>query len=530
MIDRSLRLASVIALLVACGTQAADSIESKVDAVLKTTGYQNAHWGLHVVDSATGKTVYEKNADRMFGPASVTKLYSTAAALVDLGAEHRFETPVVRRGNIDNEGTLHGDLILVASGDLSLGGRTGPTGTLLFEDNDHIYAGGSNSGTLVPCDPLAGLDELARVIGSAGIKRVGGDVLIDDRMFEPAASTGSGPTHVTPIMINDNLIDVLVTPSSREGEPATIKIVPQTAFVTVDAQVDTVAEGSKASVTVRGVGPRSLTVRGRVPVGHKPLVKIYAVDEPASFARALFIETLRRRGIKVMASPLGRNESERLPARTEVAALPRLASYTSPPFREYVKVILKVSHNLHASTLPLLIAANHGETNLAQGLRREGKILQRLGVDLSTVAFGGGAGGAREDLVTPRATVTLLRAMAKRPDYPSYKAAMPVLGEDGTLAKSVGRDSPARGHARAKTGTYWVDNAVSGKSVITSKALAGTIDAADGRTLAFAFFLNNVPVEETGVGVSEATAAAGRVLGRLCEVFYEHKAEPSPTR
>jgi D-alanyl-D-alanine carboxypeptidase/D-alanyl-D-alanine-endopeptidase (penicillin-binding protein 4) len=198
-----------------------------------------------------------------------------------------------------------------------------------------------------------------------------------------------------------------------------------------------------------------------------------------------------------------------------------LATYTSPPFRESLRVILKVSHNLHASTLPLLIAAHHGETNEQEGLRREGKILQELGVDISTIAFGGGAGGARVDMVTPRATVALLRAMAARPDYSSYEAALPVLGRDGTLAKAVGPDSPARGHVRAKTGTYWLDNQLNGKTVLTSKALAGTIDAADGRKLTFAFFMNDVPIDASGIAVSEATAAAGRVLGRLSEVFYE---------
>ena len=78
-------------------------------------------------------------------------------------------------------------------------------------------------------------------------------------------------------------------------------------------------------------------------------------------------------------------------------------------------MILKVSHNLHASTLPLLIAAHHGERTLAAGLRREGEILKGLGVDPATISFGGGAGGARADLVTPRATVALLRAMAGGP-------------------------------------------------------------------------------------------------------------------
>ena len=70
-----------------------------------------------------------------------------------------------------------------------------------------------------------------------------------------------------------------------------------------------------------------------------------------------------------------------------------------------------------------------------------------------------------------------------------------------------------------------MENALNGKGLITSKALAGTIDTASGQKLTFAFFLNNVPVKEAGADMTEATLAAGRVLGRLCEVFYEYQVE-----
>src|SRR5882724_9205430 len=116
----------VVALWASVAT-AAEPLESRVEEVLKTKGYEAGHWGILVVDAKTGKTLYERNADQMFCPASVTKLYSTAAALSDLGADYRFQTPVVRRGEV-RDGTLRGDLILVARGDLCLGGRTGPEG------------------------------------------------------------------------------------------------------------------------------------------------------------------------------------------------------------------------------------------------------------------------------------------------------------------------------------------------------------------------------------------------------------------
>ncbi len=496
-------------------------LESRVEAVLNTPGYQNGHWGMLVVDAQNGQVVYQRNPDQLFCPASVTKLYTTAAALLDLGADYRFVTPVVHDGQLDKaSGRLNGRLVLVAQGDPSLGGRTGTDGSLLFVDNDHSYAGPMSRSTIVQADPLAGLDHLAREVAASGVKAITGAVVVDDRLFDPAESSGSGPRRVTPIVVNDNVIDIVVTPGARAGEPATVKIVPETAFVSFDARVETVAADGSKFVTVESVGPRQFTVRGQIPTASGPSFHIYEVPDPASFARALFIECLRRRGVDVPASPLAANDTTALPPREQVAGWSKVAQYTSPPFREYLRVILKVSQNLHASTLPLLIAAHHGQRTLEEGLCREGTILKGLGVDVEAISFGGGAGGSRSDLVTPRATVALLKAMAARPDFAAYEAALPILGRDGTLAESVPPESPARGHVRAKTGTYYVHDGLTGKTVLTSKALAGYMETASGRRLIFAFFLNDLPLRVEKGDVSAATTAAGKLLGRLCEVFY----------
>jgi D-alanyl-D-alanine carboxypeptidase/D-alanyl-D-alanine-endopeptidase (penicillin-binding protein 4) len=429
----------------------------------------------------------------------------------------------VRRGEVDPKGVLKGDMILVAQGDLSMGGRTGPDGTLVFKDDDHTYAGGNLASQIVLTDPLAGLDHLAREAHAAGVREIKGDVIVDDRLFAPALGTGSGPRRITPIVINDNVIDVLVQPAWKVGESAAVTFQPATQFVTIDAQVATVAAGQAPSLQVRAAGPRSFTVRGQLPIGHARVVKVYEIEDPASFARALLIEALRRRGVVVAATPLGANAIDELPPRSDVAKLPKVAEYTSPPFREYIRVILKVSHNLHASTLPLLLAARHGDRTLAAGLKRQGSILKSLGVEPGTISFGGGAGGDRADLATPRATVALLRAMAARPEFAAYEAALPILGRDGTLAKAVAKDSPARGHAHAKTGTYFVENGLDGTTILTSKALAGYLETASGRSLVFAAFVNNVPLDapKPNRTISDATAAAGRVLGKLCEVLYD---------
>jgi D-alanyl-D-alanine carboxypeptidase/D-alanyl-D-alanine-endopeptidase (penicillin-binding protein 4) len=524
----TLIMASALALSAARG-DGPSTLEAAVEEVLNAPPYRNGHWGLLVVDAKTGKTVFERNAEQLFCPASVTKVFSCAAALAELGADFRFQTPVVRRGKVDDAGVLHGDLILVGQGDLSLGGRTGPDGKLLFVDDDHTYSGGNPRSNVVDADPLAGLDHLAREVAAAGVKSVTGEVIVDDRMFDAASSSGSGPSRVSCVVLNDNVVDVVASPGAKAGEPAVVRLVPATGHLAADVRVETVAEGAAPTLEVHSVGPRRISVRGKIPIASGPVVRVHEVDDPASFARTAFIEALRRRRVNVGASTLADNPADKLPSRGTTEKLTKVAEYSSPPFREYLRVILKVSHNLHASTLPLLIASRHGETTMAQGLKRQGAILKGLGVDVSTISFGGGAGGERADLVTPRATVALLKSLSVRPDFPAFEAALPVLGRDGTLARSVDRDSPARGHARAKTGTYWVENGLDGNAVLTSKALAGYMETASGRPLIFAFFVNEVPLGAAGPKVSDATAAAGRRLGRLCEVFYADAPIASPS-
>ena len=400
------------------GTPGHDTLSRRVESVLETPGFRAGHWGILVVDRKTGQTIYERDADQLFAPASVTKLFTTAAALVGLGPNHRFQTPLVRRGEIDPKGTLRGDLILIAQGDLAMGGRTGPEGTLVFKDDDHTYADGNLYSQVVPLDPLAGLDDLAREAQAAGIRQVAGDVIVDDRLFAPAESTGSGPRVLCPIVINDNVIDVLAQPAPKAGEPALITFQPATQFVTMDAHVATVEAGQPAALAVHPVGPWRFAVRGQLPVGHSRVVKLYQVDEPASFARALLIEALRRRGVLVASSVLDLNSTTGLTSPVETAKLPRVALYTSPPFSEFIRVTLKVSHNLYASTLPLLLAVRHGEHTLTEGLKWQGKALQSLGIEPDRISFGGGAGGSRADLASPRATVALFARWRLDPSLP----------------------------------------------------------------------------------------------------------------
>ncbi len=510
-------VALLFALLLLGPARAADDLDSQVRKVTDAPLYKHARWGILVVDRKTGQTVYERNADQLFAPASVTKLYSGAAALTKLGAERRFETAVYRRGEL-NEGRLRGDLVVLPGGDFTLGGRTDAQGRLAFKDHDHIYANWMDTkAELTDTDPLAGLKDLALQVKASGVRRVDGEVLIDDRLFEHARGSGSGPDLLTPVVVNDNVLDVVLTPADEAGKPAKVELRPKTAFIQTDVRVDTVERGRRPRVEVRHVGPQRYVVRGTIPLGHRPLVRICPVDDPAGFARALFIEALRGEGIEVRASAL-RPPTAELPEKAGYNRLPCVAVHRSPPFSETLKVTLKVSHNLYASMFPLLLAAQEGQHTLAEGMRLQGRALAELGVDVAGISLESGAGGGNGDRVTPRATVQLLLAMAKRPDFGVLRAALPVLGVDGTLVDAVEADSPARGKVFAKTGTYGDPDLLNERVILRSKALGGVMTTADGRRLAFAIFVNEVPLPKGGT-----PNAVGKDLGRLCEVFYRAK-------
>jgi D-alanyl-D-alanine carboxypeptidase/D-alanyl-D-alanine-endopeptidase (penicillin-binding protein 4) len=492
----------------------APPLARKIDTVLKRPEYRNARWGILAVNSTTGKVVHELNSEELFAPASVTKLFSCAAAWFELGPDHRFETPVYYRGTLA-DGTLKGDLILVGKGDLTLGGRTDRSGKMAFSNDDHIYASASSTGTAVTdTNPLAGLEDLAGQVKAAGINSVTGDVLVDERLFERARGSGSGPDVLSPVVVNDNIVDVIVSPASKEGEPGTYRLRPQTPFLQIDVQVNTVAKGKRVNIVTHNLGSGRYTVRGQIPVGARPAVRICAVDDPGGFARALFIDALRRAGVEVKASVL-RPPTAELPEEQSYAKLTRVAVLHSPPLSEAIKVTLKVSHNLYASTLPLLLAVKHGKRTLAEGMRLQGKALAKLGVTVGSISLESGAGGGNGDKVSPRVTVELLQALRKRPDWPAFETCLPVLGTDGTLA-AVGKDSPARGKVRGKTGTYTDRNLLLGRAHLRAKTLAGTMTTDKGDTVLYAIFINDAPLPGSAGPLRDA-----RAIGQVAEMIQQ---------
>src|SRR6266498_5837079 len=102
------------------------AIKKQIETILSEPDLSRGFWGIEITSATTGKVLYSQNADKLFTPASNTKLFTTAAALALIGPDYKFRTTIETNGALDKYGRLSGDLILVGRGDPTLSGRELP--------------------------------------------------------------------------------------------------------------------------------------------------------------------------------------------------------------------------------------------------------------------------------------------------------------------------------------------------------------------------------------------------------------------
>ena len=489
-----------------------------VQQIIDEPAYRHVSFGMEIYSLDDQKPLFIMNSQKLFTPGSTTKLLTEGTALQLLGADYRFHTYVYRTGEVDSKGMLKGDLVLVASGDPNLSNRAQPDGTLAFADEDHTYGGPESK--LVPGDPLVVMHELAKQIAGAGIKRVQGKVVVDATLFpEGDRELGTGVV-ISPIAVNDNVVDVTIQPGASAGKPAVLTYSLQVPYLRFDNQITTVATGESSldPTTVDNPdGTQTVVLKGTILQTDQPSIYGYPVTSPSRFAATTLTEALRGAGVSVDGKPQGVTSAS--PYKSFYQPRNRVAEHISLPLSEEVKVTLKVSHNLHASMKPSILGAVLGKATEKpedKGFELERDFLTAAKLDLSGASQDDGAGGAAAAFYTPDFMVHYLAYMAKQPSYPVFSHALPILGRDGTLV-DIERNSPAAGHVFAKTGTFGTQDRLNGRLMLEGKGLAGYITTANGRHLAFALYLNHLEIP----GDKEIAKTAGKALGAIAAAAYE---------
>ncbi len=533
---RTLLLSACI-LVSGCGSLGSDvpsssgagsaALPDSILAIMKKPRYSKATWSLLASDVNTGETFYALNPDRMALTGSTRKLFSVGLALNTLGPTRRQTTQVFRQGPV-TAGVLNGNLVLVGGGDLSFGGRRLSPDLIEFTNFDHNDANGLGTAVLTPQDPLSGLDQLAASIKASGITSITGEIAVDDRLFE-AYRVPNGNLLITPMMLNENQIDVSVTPAAL-GAPATVEYRPATGFFSVTANVTTVAAGAPTNVDfsgnrlTNGVGGTG-TVQGTIPLDYQAplsksssLVGTFRVEDPNSFARTAFIEALKRQGIAVAATAVSTNPVGILPGSFSYSPDTQVAKFDSLPQAEHAKLVLKVSLNLGANLALSLFGLEKGQRTRDGALAAERlTLVEEYGLNGNQFLFPTNGSGTPDSQAAPRAFVQFLTRMSKSPVAAELQAALPVLGVDGSLATS-GTALPGKGHVFAKPGTT-VTAGPDGQTLeLKAQCLAGYIETKSGRKLAYALMVNDAgPVLDIGADVGQVFEDEGTISSLIYE-------------
>ena len=508
------------------GAQTTDTLKTRIAKVISRPEFAHANFGIEFYALDTGKVVYALNADKLFVPASTTKLLTEGTLLASLGADYRFYTRIYRTGPISSNGELKGDLILVASGDPNLSNRVQPDGTLAFVDEDHSY-----DGPALPGDPLMVIRKLARDVAGKGIRKIKGRVLVDTSLFPDGSREGGTNVVMSSIIVNDNVIDLVGKPGAKVGDPAIVETSPRTACLKFVNVITTAPANAKPLlhsplVATSPDGTVVVTLSGSLPLGMDRQTAAFPVPSPTQFATAVLREALASAGVAL-------RKQKSADQGVDFSTFPRfytpgnqVAEHISMPLSEEIKVTLKVSQNLHAGMGPILLGAlvaKDRKNTLNAGFGVQRSFLESAKLDLSGASQGDGAGGDWADLFSPDFMVHYLAYWTTRPDYPIFFKALPILGKDGTLAK-IQTDSPGAGHAFAKTGTYDSEDKLGGKIMLNGKGLAGYVVRKDGRKLAFAAYVNHVSLPLDGDAPQQV---AGQALGEIAAAAYDALLEDS---
>lgn len=471
------------------------ALTQKIDAILAQPDVARGFWGVEVDSIKDGSVIYAANSDKLFTPASNTKLFTTAAAMAMIGPDYKFNTTVETDGAVDKYGRLMGNLYVVGRGDPNISGRALPY-YLRTERKDPA---------------LKVLEDLADQVVKAGVKYIDGDIVGDDSYYA-FERYGEGWAQddmvwewgapVSALTINDNVVFVSIFPADRPGDRAFVQITPYAEYYRVDNRIMTTPAGTgpRRIYITREPGANRLTLFGNIPVDDTGANEALAIEDPAQFAADAFRDMLEKRGVVVYGkpstkhtelatlstfsvttiAPAGGGDAESKPRPPKPDTRTVLATYQSQALAQDLTVINKVSQNLHAELMLRLLGREKGNGGTIEaGLEVVRGFMLQAGIHPDEYVFYDGSGLSRENLVTPHAIVRLLEYAATQPWGQKYLDTLPVGGLDGSLSERF-RGTSAQGRIQAKTGSLGHVN-----------ALSGYITTLSGDRVAFSILSNN---------------------------------------
>jgi len=427
------------------------TIEKSVAELIDSSPFATAQWGIYIIDQKTRESLYEMNSHKRFIPASVTKIFTAAAAINAFNPDFRFRTSVY----VDNDpedGLLEGNVYLFGRGD-----------PLLTTDS---------------------LCTLAKQLYEKGVRCITGKVVADDSAFlrtqlpchaEWEDLTWYYTPEISALSLDGNALSLTIEPSQNENEPPYLSLSQQISYCYIKNSAKTVKELPSKSphnlIIERGFNNNEILISGEIAIGSAAVHEKIALHLPAEYARLIFIKQLKSLGIAV-------SEESYPKPMPEISYYKEIAFIESPTLDIILQKMNKDSDNLTAELLIRAVgkSKNPNGNTLQEGRNALKQFLNQLSIDASSLVLHDGSGLSRHNGVSPFQTVCLLQNMQ---DNDVFVGSLPIAGVDGCL-KNRFKETFAEGKVKAKTG---------GMSNIAS--LAGYASTPTGRKVIFAIYVNN---------------------------------------
>ncbi len=448
------------------------SLQDSLDHVLKGVS-PHAHIGV-IVETVDGNQIlYQHNADNLFTPASVNKLFVAIASLDYLKSDYHFETRIRTTGQI-NQGVLNGDIYFQFNGDP----------------------------TLTDKQLIALINELKTL----GINQINGHVYLDNTSYGSAAYAPGWLLHdlifgyaapLNAVIINENRFAIILSPS-QPGKPAAVSTTVPPGVVRVEN--NTVTSPRKAECLLSVYSDSNNTYHMHGCVARQPSKQYYALAlrDPIAYAEALIAETLKKNNIGFSAAI----EIKPAPANSVVLTL-----HQSPPLNWIIREMLKDSDNLYTNSILKQIGGVYYQSQgtWQNGLNAVKQILGTpAGIDFNQIHLFDGSGLSKYNLVTPHQLAKLLHYAYQNPKIQTdIWNALPIAGQDGTLRGRL--IAFAKGDViHAKTGT------MRGSGV---SALAGYAKSRKHGLLVFVIMTN---------GLEDTHRAYKNTEDRICKILLTY--------
>jgi D-alanyl-D-alanine carboxypeptidase/D-alanyl-D-alanine-endopeptidase (penicillin-binding protein 4) len=458
---------------------AQNNIQRYLDKLGQDSLFRNSATAVKVMDSQ-GNTVAAWNPEMPLLTASTMKTITTGLALVVLGEDYQFSTKLGYSGFVDN-GTLYGDLYIIGGGDPTLG---------------------SPDSLGMPADSLFGIWQQSLQL--AGIDRINGHIIADDRYFEheivPSSwawsnlgpSYGSGPSGLS---FYENLTDFKIVPGKNIGDDIHIKeIYPAVPGMTYINKLTTggMRTGRRYNYRTSDISKTGV-LSGTISNDYDSTTLTLSNKFPHLSCASEFKKYLDRQGI------YSRNEIIEASGfnSPQTSELTIVHETLSKPLKYIVNVTNRISNNFYAETLFKMIGKKvTGTASYDSAAVAAKRVLKEIGVPLTGYTQEDGSGLSRQNYVSPQFFCNFYSAMTMTPVFESFFTSLPFPGQEGTTFENVLKEE--------KQSKKEAIHAKSG-SLANVRCYAGYVEKRGGRHLYFAILSNNFSARtsEMQVGIEE---------------------------